>query len=453
MLFQSQVFVLFFLPIVFAGFWLLSRSAPTRLTWLILASLVFYGWWDYRFIPLILFHVFSAAWLANLAVTTGRKRWIDFAIALQLGSLAWWKYAFFLGEQVALVGLEIRLPAIVLPIAISFYTFQLVSYLLDLRRGHPPEKTTHLLAYIAFFPQLIAGPIVRHNDLIPQLLDNPWRDGWEKRLSAGLFLYLLGFIKKVFFADSLAPLVDNLFLAAEQSPLGMIDAWWAAIMFSLQIFLDFAAYSEMAIGLALIFGVVLPENFFLPYRARNIREFWRRWHITLSNFFRDYLYIPLGGNRNGLTIQVGAVMTTMLLCGLWHGAGWTFVIWGGLHGVALAVVAVMGRAELRAPLLISWSLTMLFLAFTWVIFRAPDMGVALDIIASMVGINGYSGAPTALSLVGLAGLVAILCPSSLTIYRRWPVMHPAIQAAPPLAVIYLLVMQGSVPAPFVYFQF
>ncbi len=353
MLFHSQAFLLLFLPPVLVGFYLLSGRF--RLWWLLVASFAFYGYWDIRLLPLLAGSIavnwaLAAMWGRLGATERGASAPIMAGVAMNLLLLGIFKYADFIAESAAYAGGWVHDPwNIVLPLGISFFTFQQLSYLIDLRRGQAPVYGFRDYAlYVAFFPQLIAGPIVRHNELVSQFGRDPWRDGAAERLSRGALLLTFGLAKKVFVADRLARVADPLFQAAHGG-LSFAESWVAAAAFGLQIYFDFSAYSDMAIGLALMFGFALPENFRSPYRSVSLRDFWQRWHMTLSRFLRDYLYVPLGGSRHGAIRTVAALMSTMLLGGLWHGAAWTFVLWGALHGLGLVVVHLWQRAGFRLP--------------------------------------------------------------------------------------------------------
>src|SRR5947199_5422202 len=339
MLFQSQVYVLAFLPLPVVLFYAVARSAPARQWLLIAASLFFYGWWDPRFIILVVSQI-SATWLlARAYERTGTKAWLIVGIVLNLASLGTFKYLdFLLGSFEAASGIVLPRAHLILPIGISFFSFQLISYLVDRMRGDAPLYPFRPFAlFVLVFPHVIAGPIVRHNELVPQFAENPLRDAMWARIGAGLVIFTVGFAKKVLLADRLAPIVDQLFGQGAQRILDFGEAWTAALAFSFQLFLDFSAYTEMAIGSALLFGLLLPENFRKPYLATDLRDFWRRWHISLSKFLRDYLYIPRCGSRHGAARFALATLITIGLCGLWHGAGWTYVVWGLWHGVGLIV--------------------------------------------------------------------------------------------------------------------
>ncbi|MHA1113855.1 MAG: MBOAT family O-acyltransferase, partial [Alphaproteobacteria bacterium] len=379
MLFHSQFFLLVFLPLCVGGYYVVARSRAGRGWWLIAASLLFYGYWDLRLLPLLVGSV-CVNWLfARFLGLSRRKTTLLAGVALNLAVLGLFKYAdFFGGSLTALTGATYRPWGIVLPLGISFFTFQQISYLVDLRKGTAPVYGFRDYAlYVSFFPQLIAGPIVRHGELIFQFEADPRRAGLDERVLRGLGLLAIGLGKKLFIADGLARIATPLFDgAADGRLLTFAEGWVAAAAYTFQLYFDFSGYSDMAIGLALMFGFVLPFNFNAPYKSASIREFWRRWHMTLSRFLRDYLYIALGGNRRGRGLQMAFLMATMLLGGLWHGAGWTFVAWGGLHGLGLMVNHVWSRAGLRMPALSGWVLTFLFVMVGWVLFRAESFAVS-----------------------------------------------------------------------------
>jgi len=455
MLFQSQEFALVFLPLTLMLFYASASHRALREAILIVASLIFYAWWDVRFLPLFLGHI-VVAWAGPvLARKTGRRAFTYAAIFLQLASLGLFKYSNFVIETVAAVlGVSLHGFDLVLPIGISFFTFQLVSYLVDtLRSRIEPYPLRSILLYISFFPHLIAGPIVRHNELLPQFAFDPLRAGLAERLGKGATLFIIGMLKKVLLADQLARWADPIF----SSPASQIDfgsAWTGALAFTFQLFLDFSAYSEMAIGMALMFGLRLPSNFETPYRALDLRDFWRRWHITLSTFLRDYIYIPLGGSRHGAGTYVVATMVTMSLCGLWHGAGWTFVVWGILHGLGLIVCTYYQRVGLPLPIPVAWSLTMLFVIIGWVIFRSPTLAAAGSFISTMVGANGVSGNLEHVRTISVAATVSILMPSSHNLLDRWlrPNIFLAWGMMASFVYVVLVVGRGQ-PVSFIYFQF
>ncbi len=458
MLFSSGIFILVFLPITLGLYYAFAGHRGARIGLLIAASLVYYGYWDVRFVPLLVGLALANWLLAGLFAAGRGKFWLDVGIVLNLAALGFFKYAnFFLDNLYAVAGATAPRLDIVLPLGISFFIFQKISYLADLRRG---DRHIYPLAdyclFVFFLPQLIAGPIVRHNEIIPQFDAPPRRPEMWENLARGAMLFVVGLMKKVAIADTLAPNVDMLFgKAAAGTPLNFAEGWAAAVSFALQIYFDFSGYSDMAIGLARMFGFRLPFNFDAPYRAASIREFWRRWHMTLSRFLRDYLYIPLGGNRRGGLRQAVNVVVTMLLGGLWHGASWTFVAWGGLHGMALAANGAWARGGRRLPWLAGWMLTTLFTLVGWVLFRAADFATAWHVLLAMAGVDGFGTVRLENHLVLYLGLaVALLGPTSqqAMLARLRPVRWAAATAA--VALVWaLLAIGGRLQHEFIYFQF
>ena len=457
MLFQTQGFILIFLPLAVASYYAVAGSERARHAVLIAASLVFYGWWDARFIPLLVGQI-TATWLLAYAhKLTGRNAFLHVGIVLNLASLATFKYLdFLIGSAETLVGFALPRAHIILPIGISFFSFQLISYLIDRLRDDAPVYPFRPFAlFVLFFPHLIAGPIVRHNELVPQLALDPRREGLWFRITAGLGLFTVGCAKKVLVADILArDCVNPLFLDALHRSLTFAESWNATIGFALQIFLDFSAYTEMAIGIALLFGLLLPDNFRRPYLAVDLRDFWRRWHITLSNFIRDYLYIPLGGSRHGDVRYVAATLGSMAICGLWHGAGWTYVVWGVWHGAGLVVCRFWQRLKRPLPTVVGWFVTLQFVLVGWVLFRAANFPTAVDMLRSMAGLNGIAGrfdnAPTIMAGI----LLSVLLPSAHEMKDRWARPMPALGAALGLVAFWCVLKVGKgAPLSFIYFQF
>lgn len=458
MLFNSTIFILVFLPLTLAAYYLLAERRTWRLLALASASMFFYGFWDVRFLPLLAGSVAINWLIAGLYLRSRLPALPIVGVAANLALLGLFKYADFItGSLAAAVGQSHDGFSIILPIGISFFTFQQISYLVDLKRGQAKHYPfLDYFVFVTFFPQLIAGPIVRHNEIIGQFTLPPRRDAVWENLSRGSLLFVVGLIKKVVFADQLALIADPLFGAsAAGRALSFSEAWIGDLAFTLQIYFDFSGYSDMAIGLGLMCGFRLPVNFNAPYRATSIRVFWRRWHITLSRFLRDYVYIPLGGNRRGLRRQAINVVATMLLGGLWHGAAWTFVAWGGLHGLALAVAGAWHRAGRSMPPAWGWALTMVFLTFTWALFRAENFAAAASFMASMAGLNGFGPVLVDepwLIPVGLA--MVLLAPTSQSLVfaefkpNRW------LAAGAASALVFVVIMIGSSPHnEFIYFQF
>jgi len=414
MLFNSAVFLIFAV-IFFLGWPLLRSGARRRWIFLIAASAVFYGWWDLRFLLLIL-----ASGLLDFAVGLGMERFPRRRRALLLasivgnvGSLATFKYLGFftanLNAALAGLGFDAAIPAVqlTLPVGISFYTFQSMSYTIDIYRGQirPTHSVLHFFAYLAMFPQLVAGPIVRARDLLPQLEHagpTTATQRWE-----GIKLLTHGYFKKVVIADNLAPAVNAAFGSATSGESALF--WWVVVsMFAFQIYCDFSGYSDIARGLARWMGYDFPRNFDHPYVSSSIREFWTRWHISLSTWFRDYVYIPLGGNRLGAALGHRNMWATMVVSGLWHGAAWTFLAWGVLHALYFSIERLTGwpdrLKQLPGGRHLATLLVVLQVWVAWVVFRAENIGQAADILARMFG-TGFALDPVL--AIGAAPLIAL----------------------------------------------
>jgi len=412
MLFNSYEFILAFLPITLAiFFFIISRYGhEPAIAWLVSASLIFYAWWNVAYLALIILSMLINYGMGKLlahhyskgTVRQG-KILLTIGIMANLGALGYFKYANFFVSNVNIIAeTSFQLETIILPLAISFFTFQQIAYLIDAHKGITSEfKFLHYALFVTFFPQLIAGPIVHHREMLPQFMAKKTLRLNADDLSIGITIFSIGLFKKAVLADGIAAYASPIFdAAARGETLTFFEAWGGALAYTMQLYFDFSGYSDMAIGAARMFGIKLPLNFHSPYKATSISEFWRRWHMTLSRFLRDYVYIPLGGNKKGSCRRYSNMMVTMLLGGLWHGAGWTFVIWGGLHGVYLAVNhgwrkirntlnLTAGRA---APLykVAAWGLTFFCVVIGWVFFRAADLSSALAILEGMSGQNGFA---------------------------------------------------------------
>ncbi|HET7881303.1 MAG TPA: MBOAT family O-acyltransferase [Acetobacteraceae bacterium] len=389
MLFNSPEFVLAFLPAALLLCFLAGRVGGPRwmLRVIVAASLFFYGWWSPKFVLLLGGSIVANYTLGRLTLRAQGRYWLVTGIAANLALLGWFKYANFMIHDV----LRLHAPEfdIFLPLAISFFTFQQIMYLVECHRRECVDAgLLTYAAFIAFFPHLIAGPIVRPREIMPQLLARDLAVPRADHIAEGLTIFLLGLAKKLVLADTFARFSDVGFAAAAQgAPLSFVEAWYAAASYALQIYFDFSGYSDMAIGLARMLNVRFPLNFASPYQAANIADFWRRWHITLSRFLRDYVYIPLGGNRRGELRRNVNLMATMLLGGLWHGAAWNFVLWGGLHGAALVV---QHRFRWKLSAAIGRTLTLLFVVIAWVPFRASGMPATIAMLRGMAGCNGFA---------------------------------------------------------------
>ena len=471
MIFSSAVFLAFF-TIVFSVFWML-RSRRIRIWWLLLASQVFYGWWDYRFLALMWF-VIVTCHVAGRLVERGiaPKAVTVTAVSLMLAVLAVFKYFnFFADSLLALaesVGMTVSVTTIkiLLPVGISFFTFHALSYVLDVYKGkvQAERELINTGLYISFFPQLVAGPIVRASDFLYQLHE-------DKRFNAeqflvGMKLFLVGFIYKSVFSDSISPFVDEVY--ADLAGFDARSKVMATIGFYGQIYFDFAGYSMMGIGVARMLGFELKRNFAYPYISTSITEFWRRWHISLSTWLRDYLYIPLGGNRDGEAKRQRNLMITMLLGGLWHGASWNFLLWGGLQGTALLVHKAWVKAGYgvrkhwavtAAWTLTAWMLTQAFVLLAWIPFRARSFDDTLDVLGAFAGADG-GGVRASIPYLAIFlplivdTLVVGISSARLRIAERLPVVTP-MRAAVLLgcaAAIALASMPLAVKS-FIYFQF
>jgi len=418
-LFNSFPFLLGFLPAVLAGAFMLDVMGARRfvLVWLVAASLFFYGWWNPPFLGLLVGSV-----LANFALGRGIVRanvadqprlgwWLTaLGVAGNLGAIGWFKYAGFFAAIIPGLDGNFTFTHIILPLGISFFTFQQIAFLVDCNRGvAKPHSLPEYALFVTFFPQLIAGPIVHHGDMLPQFRA---LDGFRLKavgLAMGFEIFLIGLFKKVVLADGLAVHVQPVFSAAAAGdPLTMVEAWGGALAFTFQLYFDFSGYSDMAMGLAAMFGLRLPINFNSPYKATSIIDFWRRWHMTLSAFLRDYLYIPLGGNRHGPARRYTNIAVTMVLGGLWHGAAWTFVFWGAMHGVLLIVNHLWRAVGLRLPGPVGWVLTFLAVCVGWVFFRAPSIDAAWAMVWTMFGGQGFASSGPMEAFGGDSQIIALV---------------------------------------------
>ena len=471
MLFNTLAYAEFF-AVVWVVSWLLARQRKLRLLFLLGASYFFYAKWNWRFVPLIWGSSTLDFWLANAIARASdprtRRRWLVVTASVNLGVLAVFKYFDFGVESArALLGAfgfhppEVALH-VALPIGISFFTFESMSYVIDVYRGDVPAHRSYLeyLTFVAFFPHLVAGPIVRPRDLLPQLAGPARFD--SSAGSQALFLIALGLLKKVAIGDYLAlNLVDRTFDAPLQH--SALECYAAAVGYAVQIYCDFSGYTDIAIGSAALLGVRFPKNFDAPYKAHNLVDFWRRWHISLSTWLRDYLYISLGGNRGGRAHTYLNLMLTMLLGGLWHGANWTFVVWGGLHGAGLALTRfVRGDrkpGEVRNPLtrVVGIVLTFHFVTAAWVLFRADSFAAAGVFFGELATLTTYHPNLDARLLTVLAvGLASHYVPErwydfSRTRFAALPA--PLQGAALFAAALGVRAMASAEAVPFVYFQF
>jgi D-alanyl-lipoteichoic acid acyltransferase DltB (MBOAT superfamily) len=420
MLFNSFVFVLAFLPLAFSGYFLVSRCNPQLgVVFLAMASLAFYAYWDYRLVPLlvasILVNYFTGRQIANARDAHPRraKAILVAGLGLNLSCLIYFKYMNWLIDSLNLAsGAHFAIVKLVLPLGISFYTFTQIAFLVDIYKGKVKERDIrNYFLFVTYFPHLIAGPVLHHSEMMPQFADPSNKRVSLPNVAFGLALFLIGLVKKVVLADSVSPLADHVFDG--HGALDAAEAWSGALAYTAQIYFDFSGYTDMALGLSRMFNINLPLNFNSPYKAQSIVDFWRRWHMTLSRFLRDYLYISLGGNRHGAARRYFNLFATMALGGMWHGAGWTFLIWGALHGAYLIVDH--GLSALRKGAGIAWrwwmgplgqAATFLAVVIGWVFFRASSLAAALRVLGGMCAWNAAPGDPVVREIPnGLLGAI------------------------------------------------
>ncbi len=480
MVFTTYLFVFYFLPLVLASYHAvdhLSRrvgasSSGTCLALnalLVVASYLFYGWWNPWFILLMLgvtvVNYVCGRIIGQPGISRRLSFWVaTFAVVVSLGTLGFFKYFMFLeinlNQALAWLGAgPVHVLEITLPIGISFYTFHALSYTLDVHHGTAPPVRSFLdfACYIALFPQLVAGPIIRYNTVADQLVS---RTHTLEKFSSGVTLFILGFAKKILLANAMGRVADAAFGAQS---LSAPDAWFGALAYTLQIYFDFSGYSDMAVGLGRMIGFEFLKNFDSPYKAENITDFWRRWHISLSTFLRDYLYIPLGGNRGGAVRTYFNLIVVMLLGGLWHGANWTFVAWGAYHGVLLAWERFQGKrsAYQRSPRPVRVAATFVLVVISWVLFRAATLHEAVTYLGAMLG-QGGSGSGMLLipALLYTRGTLVFMAVALLIV--AWPtqahdwsreITWPKAVVVHPLFCLSLMVMFSQSFNPFLYFQF
>lgn len=417
MLFNTNAFIFVFLPLSLMAFhWTRLRfGAEAAFVALFVCSLGFYGWWDWTLLPLLLGSILVNLVFVRRIVMYGRRVDLIVGIVFNLGLIAVFKYLGFLATTVNYAfGLTLPVPEITLPIGISFYTFQQIAYLIDVASGKAPvpARFSRYGLFVTFFPQLIAGPIVHHKEMMGQFEAPPARAELRALAATGVIIFIVGLAKKTMIADPLGAVASPIFQRADiGGDVHFFIAWVGTLAYTFQIYFDFSAYSDMAVGLALMFGVRLPTNFNSPYKARSIIDFWRRWHMTLSRFLRDYLYIPLGGGKAGKVRRYLNLMIVMLIGGLWHGASWTFVLWGGLHGAYLMINHAWLRIAGGLPVAITrvagwgaWPMTFLAVTIAWVLFRAETFSGALALYAAMFGFDGLSVPLEFASVVGALDL-------------------------------------------------
>jgi alginate O-acetyltransferase complex protein AlgI len=462
MLFNSLTFLYIFLPVAYFVFWKL-KSKTQRYVWLTVSGYVFYSFWNYKFCLLMALST-AVSYFAGLGflrwkTLRARRLCLVIPVVIDLGLLGVFKYANFamssMSDLIIGMGHYVRTPylSVILPVGISFYTFHTITYIADSYRGTivPTRNFFEFACYVSFFPQLVAGPIVRFRQVERDLenIDHPdLPDAFER----GMSFFTLGMIKKVLIADSIANVINPALV--QWRTLSTAGAWLCALGYTYQLYFDFSGYSDMAVGLALFFGIRLPQNFNSPYKALDLSDFWRRWHISLSTILRDYLYIPLGGGRDGEWATCRNLMITMLLGGLWHGANWTFVAWGAYHGLLLIASRYSFRRIVLLPEWLRRVVTFVLVVVGWVLFRAKSFTMAVAWLSKMFiwhSAPGVTGAGTLALLILIGGGLAHYCPNSFEVSHRWG--WASMLALTALFAVCVVVIYGSKASPFLYFQF
>lgn len=490
MLFSSLTFLFGFLPLIIAAVFIAMKISGPRLAAVILlaGSLIFYSWQTPEYFFLILGSIVINFSFGRKIIKRQSKRVVAIGVIFNLALLGWFKYIGLFSHTFSdIAHVNVTVEGVILPLAISFFTFQQIAYLVDCLKAEGKQYGfLDYALFVAFFPQLIAGPIVHHKDLTPQFSGPRFSKFFSDDIVAGLLLFSIGLAKKVLVADSLAPLADTVFDAASLGQaIQTSEAWIGVFAYSFQIYFDFSGYSDMALGLALLFGVKLPMNFNSPYKAASIVDFWRRWHITLSTFLRDYLYFPLGGNRKGGLLRYRNLFIVMLLGGLWHGAAWTFVVWGGLHGAYLCINhawdKAMGGKKALGPFAAT-ALTFAAVSVAWVFFRAETFSAAYLIFVGLLGASGEvssvlpASAVYSFPMLLVAGMMVWLAPNALEILARFKKFYEKggvliqtngvggvlagergailiMSGLGALTALSIYVLMASGPYEFIYFQF
>ena len=472
MLFNSIEFLFIFLPITFVVYFALNKAKLIQIAtaWLVVASLAFYSYWKIDYLPLILISMvfnysIGSALSHDNKLKINKKAVMLFAVLFNVLLLGYYKYFDFLISNInALFHQNFNYMHIVLPLAISFFTFQQIAYIVDSYEGKTKEYDflTYAL-FVTFFPQLIAGPIVHHKEMMPQFARLKNRFVNHKNISIGLFLLAVGLFKKVMIADYFSPFVKEIF---DVIPiLTCFESWMGTLSYTFQLYFDFSGYCDMAMGIGYLFNIVLPQNFNSPYKSQNIQEFWRRWHMTLSRFLRDYIYIPLGGSRCSEWKIYRNLFLTFLIGGIWHGANWTFVVWGTMHGIAICLHRAWKKLNIKLNAVFASVLIFLFANFTWVYFRATSIHRANEIVKSMFGLNGY--APIVIDKLrfsfengGIKLSLFLLIPAVIIVFCmqnsvEWAKKFKpnAVFFAVTLALLIVSVLSINKVSEFLYFQF
>ena len=462
MLFNSYEFIFVFLPITFFVYFYLNHKRFTEASkvFLVCSSLFFYSWWSIAYLPMILVSmIFNYVIGRSLNKTFNnhekvsvRRLILIFGVILNLSLLGYFKYADFFLENIN-IALSVNAEPLnlLLPLAISFFTFQQIAYLVDTYRQETKEYSfLNYALFVTFFPQLIAGPIVHHKEMMPQFAKIRNKIKNYKNIAMGLFIFSIGLFKKVVIADTFAVWANNGFDVA--TTLSLFEAWATSLSYTFQLYFDFSGYTDMAIGLALLFNIRLPINFNSPYKATNIQDFWRRWHITLSRFLRDYVYIPLGGNRKSGFKTYSNLMATFLIGGLWHGAGWTFVFWGFLHGLALMIQRLWEKLGFKLWTWLAWLITFNFVNIAWIFFRAEEWDDAIKVLSGMfIGNNDFKISSFKLLSIIIGFLIVLTLKNSSILLVKKNITKSN------LIIFYIVFLLGylniSSTSEFLYFRF
>ena len=470
MLFNSYEFLFIFFPITLLIYFL-CNDKRLKIYILLVSSYIFYSYWNYRFLPLLIFSTGLDYYIGKLLFRSKdqskRKVFLFISLFSNLGLLAFFKYGNFTIENINYVsklfgGGALDLYEIVLPVGISFYTFQSMSYTIDLYRKNskPYDDFALFASYVSLFPQLIAGPIIRHSDLVGQIETASKERVSLEYLSKGLYLFILGLAKKILLADRIALAIDPVIANIEIAT--TLEAWACALGYTFQLYFDFSGYSDMAIGLGLMLGLKFPQNFNSPYRAYSITDFWRRWHMTLSAWLRDYLYISLGGNRKGEFRTYVNLILTMLLGGLWHGAAWTYVLWGGIHGTVLAVERKFNldkKSSQKGIAILRTVITFFIVVIGWVVFRSESIEMALSWFERMFSINGgvklihFSARTRDRYAAALLVSIFITWFSKNNMQLFLEFSRPKKKAFYSAVLLFIVIMFLGAESPFLYFQF
>ena len=471
MVFSSLTFLLYFLPIVLILYFV-RRDIRWRNGVLLVASLFFYAWgepiWIVAMVASTAVNYYCARRMVRVKGKRARRRWMALGVGVSGLLLFIFKYASFLINSVlGIVSPSLKVPVLELPIGISFYTFQVITYTVDVyrKKERPQKHFTRLLLYVSCFPQLIAGPIVQYGDIAGQIGQ---RQSTPEGFSSGMQRFVIGLGKKVVFANICGSALSSMPLAGGGAQLSVLGAWYAAFLYTLQIYFDFSGYSDMAIGLGRILGFTYKENFNYPYASTSVREFWRRWHISLGSFFRDYVYIPLGGNRRGLRRTVFNTLVVWTLTGFWHGANWTFLLWGFYYGALLTIDLLGGKKVIAVlPKAVNWLLTMVLVIVSWVIFYYGSLSQAFEHIGAMFGV-GSCGLMDAASLTviktySIFPLIAFIASLPVAQWvqgamQRFGLRERGMERAKVAwlsvcLVLSVLFLVGQTYNPFIYFQF